>query len=78
MLFRKANEGKKKFPNNKLSDNIKNIYSLLDFKENSIEPESLASTYLPFADKLRRMGMVDASIEFYQKIIYNEEQFYLV
>ena len=51
------------------SDNLETVYSLLDLRENGIEVESYPFDYLPFADKLRRMGLVDAALEFYEGIL---------
>ena len=51
------------------SDNLETVYSLLDLRENGIEVESYPFDYLPFADKLRRMGLVEAALEFYEGIL---------
>jgi hypothetical protein len=55
--------------NDNFSDNLLNIFKLLEFFEFMEEEELDIKCFLPFADKLRRMGMVEASVEFYQKII---------
>jgi hypothetical protein len=58
-----------KLGNKNISDNLEIVYTLLDLRENGIEVESYPFDYLPFADKLRRMGLIEPALEFYDEIL---------
>lgn len=52
-----------------ISNNLEAVYTILDLRENGIEVESYPFDFLPFADKLRRMGLIEPALEFYDGIL---------